>query len=189
MGVNQSRRSQTNSSAFIELEQETLTGPCSFFRYMPLHNLPSLIHTKTPTLTFPSKPAATIPPSPIFRRLQSFFEIGMIEDCGCIFGLVSPWPWDIGRLLHSPNIVGDFGYGWVFWQHGRKLRKACARMLLTAKLYHQPYQPLTLHKSLRMGHNDCINLFPIHRLSIPPLIKALLINQSGNYVSLHAVVG
>ena len=36
---------------------------------MPLHNLTSLIHTKTTTLTFPSKPSATIPPSPIFRRL------------------------------------------------------------------------------------------------------------------------
>ena len=97
---------------------------------MPLHNLPSLIHTKTSTLTLPSKPSATIPPSPIFRRLQSFFTVSMIEDWGGIFGLVSPWPWDVGRLLHSPNIVGDFGYGWVFWQHGRKLRKACARMLL-----------------------------------------------------------
>ncbi len=59
----------------------------------------------------------------------------MIEDCGGIFGLVSPWPWIVGRLLHSPNIFGDFGYGWVFWQHGRKLRKACARMLLNVKLY------------------------------------------------------
>lgn len=95
---------------------------------MPLHNLTSLIHTKTSTLTFPSKPAATNLSSPILRRLQSFFTVSMIEDSGGIFGLVSPWPWDIGRLLHSPNIVGDFGYGW--WHHGRKLRKACARMLL-----------------------------------------------------------
>ena len=97
---------------------------------MPLNHLPTFIHTKTPTLTFPSKPSATISPSPIFRRLQSFFTVSMIEDWGGIFGLVSPWPWDIGRLLHSPNIVGDFGYGWVFCYHGRKLRKACARMLL-----------------------------------------------------------
>ena len=101
---------------------------------MPLHNLSTLIHTKTTTLTLPSKPAATISPSPYLRRLKSFFTVRMIEDCGGIFGLVSPWPWDIGRLLHSPNIVGDFGYGWVFWQHGRKLRKACARMLLMTKL-------------------------------------------------------
>ena len=92
---------------------------------MPLHHLPSLINTKTTTLTFPSKPSATIPTSPFFRRLQSFFTVRMIEDCGGIFGLVSPWPWDIGRLLHSPNIVGDFGYGWgnkngLMWIHGPK---------------------------------------------------------------------
>ncbi len=54
----------------------------------------------------------------------------MIEDCGGIFGLVSLWPWIEGRLFHSPNIVGDFGYGWAICYHGRKLRKACARMLL-----------------------------------------------------------
>ena len=97
---------------------------------MPLHNLTAFIYTKTSTLTFPSKPSATISPSPIFRRLQSFFTVRMIEDCGGIFGLVSPWPWIVGRLFHSPNIVGDFGYGWVFWQHGRKLWKACAMVLL-----------------------------------------------------------
>ena len=57
-------------------------------------------------------PSATIPPSPIFRRLQSFFTVCMIEDWGGIFGLVFLWPWIVGRLLHSPNIVGDFGYGW-----------------------------------------------------------------------------
>ena len=111
--------------------QEKMQG--SFFisttslYHMPLHYLTSLINTKTTTFLIPSKPSATIPPSPIFRRLQSFFTVSMIEDWGGIFGLVSPWPWDIGRLLHSPNIVGDFGYGWY---HGRKLRKACARMLL-----------------------------------------------------------
>ena len=54
----------------------------------------------------------------------------MGDDCGGIFGLTSLWPWDIGRLLHSPNIVGDFGYGWAICYHGRKLRKACARVLL-----------------------------------------------------------
>ena len=97
---------------------------------MPLHYLPTFIHTKTTTLTFPSKPSATIPPSPIFRRLQRFFTVRMIEDCGYIFGLVSPWPWIVGRLLHSPNIVGDFGYGWAICYHGRKLIKACAMVLL-----------------------------------------------------------
>ena len=59
---------------------------------MPLHHLPTFIHTKTSTLTFPSKPSATISPSPIFRRLQSFFTVSMIEDWGGIFGLLL-WPW------------------------------------------------------------------------------------------------
>ena len=72
--------------------------------------------------------SATISPSPCLCRLQSFFTVRMIEDSGGIFGLVSPWPRIVGRLLHSPNIVRDLGYGW--WHHGRKLRKACARMLL-----------------------------------------------------------
>ena len=207
---------------------------------MSLHHLTSLIHTKTSTLTFPSKPSATIPPSPTFRRLQSFFTVRMIEDCGCISGLVFLWPWIVGRLLHSPNIVGDFGYGWVFWQHGRKLIKACARMLLmywkispTAfprllsvfwqggirnhevpgyahqsyplsphsrfpsrfsgilllSSYHQSYQPFTLDEHIRVGHNTSINLFPCDWLLIPTLIQTFLVNQSGNYVSLHAVVG
>ena len=83
--------------------------------------------TKTTTFTFPPKPSATTLPSPFFRRLQSFFTVRMIEDCGGIFGLVSPGPWIEGRLFHSPNIVGDFDYGWY---HGRKLRKACAMVLL-----------------------------------------------------------
>ena len=119
--------------------QEKMQG--SFFisttslYHMPLHYLTSLIHTKTPTLTFPSKPSATIPPSPIFRRLQSFFTVCMKEDSGGIFGLIPPWPWDIGRLLHSPYIFGDLCYWWYFWQHGRKLGKACARMLLKVLFY------------------------------------------------------
>ena len=37
--------------------------------YMSLYHLPTLIHTKTSTLTFPSKPSATIPLTPYFRRL------------------------------------------------------------------------------------------------------------------------
>ena len=97
---------------------------------MLLYNLSTFIHTESSPLFHPSKPSATISPSPIFRRLQSFFTVCMIEDCGGIFGLVSPWPWDIGRLLHSPNIVRNLGYGWAICYHGRKLRKACARMLL-----------------------------------------------------------
>ena len=97
---------------------------------MFLYNLSTFIHTESSPLFHPSKPSATIPPSPIFRRFQSFFTVSMIEDRGGIFGLVSPWPWIVGRLLHSPNIVGDFGYGWAICYHGRKLRKACARMLL-----------------------------------------------------------
>lgn len=112
---------------------------------MPLHHLPTFIHTKASTLTFPSKPSATIPPSPIFCRLQSFFTVSMIEDWGGIFGLVSPWPWDIGRLLHSPNIVGDFGYGWgnkngLMWIHGPK-GNACLCQD-AAQLYHKPYQQM-----------------------------------------------
>ncbi len=49
---------------------------------MPLHCLSSFIYTKTPTLTltFPSKPSATIPPSHIFRRLQSFFTVCMFSS-------------------------------------------------------------------------------------------------------------
>ena len=39
-----------------------------------------------------------------------------------------------------------------------------------------------------MSHNTSIDLFPRYWLLIPTLIKALLINQSGNYVSLHAAV-
>ena len=94
---------------------------------MSLHYTSIIVDTESIPTFHPSKPSATIPPSPIFRRLQSFFTCCMIEDWGGIFGLVSPWPWDVGRLLHSPNIFGDFGYGWY---HGRKLRKAWARMLL-----------------------------------------------------------
>ena len=62
-------------------------------------------------------------------------------------------------------------------------------MLLTAKLYHQSYQPFTLHKRIRVGHNDCINLLPRHWLLIPTLIKALLIYQACNLVCLHIAVG
>jgi len=40
-----------------------------------------------------------------------------------------------------------------------------------------------------MGHNTSINLFPIHRLSIPTLKQTLLIYQSGYHFCLHAVVG
>ena len=90
---------------------------------------PNLIYRKAKLygIQLMSKPSAIIPPSPIFRRLQSFFTVSMIEDWGGIFGLVFLWPWDIGRLIHSPNIFWYFGYGWY---HGRKLRKACAMMLL-----------------------------------------------------------
>ena len=103
---------------------------------MPLHHLTSLIHTKTSTLLFPSKPSATISPSPIFRRLQSFFTVRMIEDCGGIFGLVSPWPWIVGRLLHSPNIVRNFGWQWwEFWHHDPKGTKSMCQGV--AQLYHQ----------------------------------------------------
>ena len=42
---------------------------------MPLHYLPTFIHTKTATLTLPSKPSATIPPSPIFRYEKELNEI------------------------------------------------------------------------------------------------------------------
>ena len=116
--------------------QEKMQG--SFFisttslYHMPLHYLPTFIHTKASTLTFPSKPSATIPPSPTFRRLKSFFTVCMKEDSGGIFGNVFLWPWIVGRLLHSPNIVGDFGYRWY---HGRKLGKACARGLLNERLF------------------------------------------------------
>lgn len=99
---------------------------------MLLHHLSAFIHTKH-IIPTPTHPTATYLPSPTFRRLQSFFTVGMKEDSGGIFGLDSPWPWNIGRLLHSPYIVGDFGYGW--WYHVRKLGKVCARMLLKVLFY------------------------------------------------------
>jgi len=47
---------------------------------MPLHHPPTFIHTKTSALTFPSKPAATIPPSPIFRYEKELNEIEPLSD-------------------------------------------------------------------------------------------------------------
>lgn len=42
---------------------------------MSLHHLTSFIYTKTSALTFPSKPAATISPSPILRYEKELYEI------------------------------------------------------------------------------------------------------------------
>ena len=96
----------------------------------------------------------------------------MIEDCGGIFGLVSPWPWIVGRLFHSPNIVGDFGYGWDFWQHGRKLGKACARMLLKFFMAMQIYLKMPIFVKM---FRDCIMM----KKMLYGLMAGLMVLASG----------
>ena len=55
--------------------------------------------------------------------------------------------------------------------------------------YNQPYPPIRLDKGFRMRQYHCPYLLLGHRLFVPALIKAALVDLTRYPVHLHALIG